>query len=133
MSKKSKIIIFVCTAAIVLFSYYSVKFFSALRRTPPLDIYSSFASGYLDEGHYAESIKYTNKALELDPDNPDLLNMLAVCYLYQGKFAEALPYLEKCVKLAPKYYQTFNNLGLVFQHARQFDEAKASFAAFQGT
>jgi putative PEP-CTERM system TPR-repeat lipoprotein len=56
----------------------------------------------MQEGHYATSESRFRKALELEPNNPAILNNLAWVLGKQRKDAAALEFSNKAIQLAPK-------------------------------
>ena len=56
---------------------------------------------YFVEGRYAEAETYLKVALETRPDEPALLNNLAICCYRQSRFKEALEYAEKALAKLP--------------------------------
>jgi len=50
------------------------------------------------------------KALELEPDNPEVLQGLGLFLVFRKRFAEAVPYLEKHLKLIPDDFQSLNGV-----------------------
>lgn len=52
-------------------------------------------------GNYASSRAYLSKALELAPENPDILNNLAYTHAAEGCFVRAMDSINKALKLEP--------------------------------
>nr|CAG4651727.1 EOG090X0439 [Triops cancriformis] len=50
---------------------------------------------------YADACKQFESALKLDPDNPMLLNNMAVCMLYTGRMKDAVALLEEAIGRRP--------------------------------
>jgi hypothetical protein len=59
----------------------------------------------LQEGRPADAISEFRAALALEPDRPDLNNLLGVAYLNQGQAGDALAHLERAVELGRAYTQ----------------------------
>ncbi len=55
-----------------------------------------------DEEDFEEALKMANKALELSPENPSLLDTLAHVHFGAGQYEKAVQVQEKAVRLAPR-------------------------------
>lgn len=78
----------------------------------------------LMEGEHDRAIERTRKALELNPNDADVLIDMATFCAYAGKAEEGLTYALKAFKLnphCPEYY--FDQLGQVYFDARQYESA----------
>ncbi|MBF2054435.1 MAG: tetratricopeptide repeat protein [Candidatus Sericytochromatia bacterium] len=70
---------------------------------------------------------FARKALQKDPQNPQLLNDAGLAYLLQGELATAEQYLQQAVRLAPANAVIHYNLGLVWLGRQNPAQARASF------
>lgn len=70
-----------------------------------------------------ESAKTYIAAMQLQPDNADVLHELAMVLQDLGAHEKALPLMQKAVILAPDRPEFFNDLGTVFQHRADFVKA----------
>lgn len=74
-------------------------------------------------GDYAEGMRQYLKALELDPENPALLNDLGWLSYKTHRYPEAVAALEKAAALDPHNPMIQTNLGLAYQKAGRADQA----------
>lgn len=74
-------------------------------------------------GQYQEAGKTYQAALQLQPDNSEVLHGLAMVLRALGASAEALPLMQKAVILTPDRADYFNDLGLLFQDRSDFNKA----------
>jgi len=65
------------------------------------DNYMDMAFLSMANGNYANALSSLQQALEASPDNPLVVNNIAVCYLYLGKLKEGLAFLESHVTSDP--------------------------------
>ncbi len=63
------------------------------------------------EGKIEEGLEYLKKALNIDPDNPNINFYIAVYYDDIGNWKKAKEYLEKAIKLNPDFADALNYLG----------------------
>ncbi|HSN90072.1 MAG TPA: tetratricopeptide repeat protein [Anaeromyxobacteraceae bacterium] len=80
---------------------------------------------YFDTRQPQKSIDAYAKALELGPDDPDVLTDQGVMQLELGKPDRAIANFEKASKLDPKHVKSVFNLGVVFAYHLK-DPAKAA-------
>jgi tetratricopeptide (TPR) repeat protein len=61
-------------------------------------------AGYIDrrQGHWAESTKNLERAIELDPQNASFLQQIALSYACLRRYADAKRALDRAVALTPK-------------------------------
>lgn len=64
------------------------------------------------------------KKLETDPDNPALIDDLAVGYDKLGRYDEGIAVLEKSLAAHPDRYETLANLATLLFHAGRLEESK---------
>ncbi|UCE12684.1 MAG: tetratricopeptide repeat protein [Candidatus Heimdallarchaeota archaeon] len=74
------------------------------------------------------AISYLKKALESDPQNPEIYRHLGLASFNLGQYEKALSYWTKAVELAPTNHQTLWNLGNLHEMEKRFDKA---FEAYQ--
>ncbi len=67
-----------------------------------------------DTNQHQRSIDAYARALELQPDNPDVLTDQGVMYRALGKFDLALANFQKAQKLAPTHMQSLINIAVVY-------------------
>jgi type IV pilus assembly protein PilF len=81
----------------------------------------------LQEGKSAQALGELLKAQELDPDDPQIHNVLGVVYLEKGMTAQAAEQFQKALALDPKYVEVRNNLGIAYLRAGKTQEAIREF------
>ncbi|MGE5538049.1 MAG: tetratricopeptide repeat protein [Gemmatimonas sp.] len=67
------------------------------------------------------------RALALDGDNVQALDLLGVVHAFQGRSDDAAAVLRRAVELAPDFAPALNHLGLVLKSRGQTDDAAACF------
>lgn len=72
---------------------------------PTLDEYARVGIAAIEEKRFDDAIEAFTRALELEPDRPDMNNALAMAYLHRGDAGNAIPPLERAVALAEPYDQ----------------------------
>jgi len=69
------------------------------------DLYGFLGGFYFDHKDYALAISSFNIALEIDPNNIDALNNIAVTFFSKTDYSEALKYYKKCLEVTPSELQ----------------------------
>ncbi|MDG0801183.1 tetratricopeptide repeat protein [Pectobacterium polaris] len=75
-------------------------------------------------GNYAESLKYINKSLDIQPDNADALYVKAELLYINKDNLVALDVLEYALKLTPDRSDFLSLQSRVFQSANKYDDAE---------
>lgn len=80
-----------------------------------------------DTNQAQKSIEAYAKALELKPDNADVLTDQGVMYRTLGQFDQALAAFEKAQKIDPKHMQSLINIAVVYDNdMKKTDKAVAA-------
>jgi tetratricopeptide (TPR) repeat protein len=58
-----------------------------------------------------EAMRHGERALQLKPDDPEILNTLAGVYIQAGKYQDAIGYCERAMRVAPLDSRAYSNLG----------------------
>ena len=74
-------------------------------------------------GHYKESLKYFNNALEIDPDNFDTILLIAETYFRTLQFDECIKYFEQYVETKKNQPLVFYHLALAYFKIGKYDES----------
>ncbi len=85
----------------------------------------------IEEGSYQKAVFFLQKALEKNPDYPDVNNLMGVALSLSGRYKEAVNYFEKAIKFNPEYIEghinyalTLNQLGEMEKAAKEFEVAE---------
>jgi tetratricopeptide (TPR) repeat protein len=76
------------------------------------------------QAYYELRIKDRLKKLEAKPDDPALIDDLAVGYDKLGRYDEGITVLEKSLAAEPDRYETLANLATLLFHAGRLEESK---------
>ncbi len=80
-------------------------------------------SAYLDQGQYEEALKYFDRALKIDPNDPYVLGYKGDALLDFGKFDEAVVIYKRALEIDPGDVITLANLGYTLSLLERYDEA----------
>lgn len=83
------------------------------REPANLKAWISLGNDYFDSRQPRKAVQAYGRALELEPDNPDVLTDQGIMYRALGWYDRALANFEKAQKLAPNHLQSLYNLGIV--------------------
>jgi len=89
--------------------------------------YTNLAAAYGNKKDYAQEIKYSQKALELDSHNALAMSNLGLAYAHQGDYAKAFEELTRALALNPHLSQTYNNFGFLHTQQKDYQKARAYF------
>lgn len=67
----------------------------------------------LQHGQFQSSVKHTQRALQIAPDNPYVEYVMGLTYVLQQQFKQARPFLEKSVSTDARQPNALNALGTV--------------------
>jgi superfamily I DNA/RNA helicase len=72
---------------------------------------------------FVESLKLFEKALELEPENPEIYYKIAnvYCYMFEGK-ETALNYYNHAIKIKPNLYLAYLDKSAVLRSLKRYDE-----------
>jgi len=79
------------------------------------------------EGKNEEAIEEYKKALEKDPEQPNILGNMADTYSKMGKEAEALEAFQKAIALKPDDAALYTNMGVVLSKMGKNAESQEAF------
>ena len=83
---------------------------------------------YFDSQQKVKAVEAYAKALQLRPDDPDVLTDQGILYRELGAFDQAIANFEKASKIDPKHLQSLLNLGLLYaQDMKDDNNAIASW------
>ena len=85
----------------------------------------------IEEGSYQKASFYLQKALDKNPDYPDVNNLMGVALSLSGRYREAVNYFERAIKANPEYIEghinyalTLNQLGEIEKAGKEFEIAE---------
>ncbi len=83
----------------------------------------------VEAGKTEDALTAFQKAVELDPEMPEVYNSLGGLWFHLGDMAKAEPALRNAIRLQPNYAEAHENLGNVLSATGRFDEARYHFEA----
>lgn len=83
----------------------------------------------VQEGKVDEGIRKLELALDLQPKNPTILNILGVAEMRRSKLSKAIDYFNRALALAPSYSDARNNRGVAYRQLGQKAMAETDFLA----
>ncbi|HXE97323.1 MAG TPA: tetratricopeptide repeat protein [Dongiaceae bacterium] len=79
-----------------------------------LNAWISLGNDYFDTEQAQKAINAYNKALEIEPNNPNVLTDQGVMFRKVGWYDKALANFEKANKIDPNHLQSIYNTGIVY-------------------
>jgi len=88
-------------------------------------------NAYFDSDLPTKAVKAYNKALEIDPNDPNVLTDQGVMFRRLGWYDRAIENFTKANKVDPSNYQSLYNLGIVYRYDLQdFAKAKEAWSRY---
>jgi tetratricopeptide (TPR) repeat protein len=81
----------------------------------------------LQSGRFADAERLYEKALAIEPSDPDVVHFLGLIAYWTRRYDLALTRLTKATQLAPGYAEAHNNLGILLLEMRKLDQAIQRF------
>lgn len=81
------------------------------------------ASAAIDRGDAGSALDFLNRIIEIEPDEPEVLNLMAVAHFYRQEYDTAKKYLLEVTENAPKLYKAWHNLGILAQIENDLEKA----------
>lgn len=95
-----------------------------------LQAWVALGNDYFDAQNPKKSIEAYNKALELKPDDPNVLTDQGVMFRALGFYDKALKNFERAYKVKPDHLQSLFNMGIVYlEDLKQPSKARTLFEA----
>jgi tetratricopeptide (TPR) repeat protein len=89
-----------------------------------LNAWILLGNDYFDTEQPQKAINSYGKALEIAPNNPNVLTDQGVMYRKMGWYDKALANFEKALKIEPNHLQSLYNMGVIFsEDLKQPDKA----------
>ncbi|AJE02596.1 tetratricopeptide repeat protein [Geobacter pickeringii] len=101
------------------------------REPGNLQAWVQLGNDYFDTDQPQKAVNAYGKALELDPNNPNILTDQGIMFKRVGWFDRAVANFEKAQKIDPKHVQSLYNLGVVYMDdLKQPDKAIAVWTRY---
>lgn len=81
----------------------------------------------VEEGKISEGLEKYKVALQLQPNNPTVHNLIGMAELHRGNAAKAVDSFNRALMLAPKYSDALNNRGAAYVQLGQLSQAESDF------
>lgn len=83
---------------------------------------------YLNDNNIQPAFVEFQKALELNPDDKEVLNGIGVIYLLKLEdYARAMEYFQRALKVDKNFPEASNNLGFTYEKTGKYGEAVAAY------
>ncbi len=82
---------------------------------------------YIHMNEPAKAVKFLDKAIELEPNNPEYWDQLGFAYFNQGNLLKSIDYFQKAINLDYKRKETLNRLSYSYMALGKQEEAKNGF------
>lgn len=92
-----------------------------------IDVRVRWAQEHIKNREYEEAKKPLTQALDINPDHPKILNLLAFVFQQQGETAIAEEYFERMLRADPSFAPGQNNYGIFLMYQGRYDEACKRF------
>ncbi len=102
---------------------------SQQRGKSPADIYVQLGIAYMREGQFATALQKLRRGLELDPNNANIHNVMALVYDQLDKTEKATSYFNSAVSLNPNDPYIRNARATHYCKLKQYAKADADFNA----
>ncbi len=114
-------LIFIILSIIIFFSFINV-FASGEDGRPLVDLLKQ-ADSSVKAGEFQEAIDLYLQALEISPDDVDILLHLGNLYLWTGEFEKAEKMLTRVINITPEYEDAYQSLSNVYLSQGMVQEA----------
>lgn len=82
---------------------------------------------FLGERNYTNALIELTEAVQLDPDNPEVLYNLGLAYLGKRRPDLSVKQFQRAIELKPNYSSARNDLGVAFIELKRWDQAIEQF------
>ena len=80
-----------------------------------------------NKGEFLRSVKASQKAAEINPDDPECYNNMGNTQLRLGLYNEAEDSYKRAIAIKPDYHEFHNNLGYIYAASNRLNEAIISY------
>lgn len=88
-----------------------------------LDVYKNLAFACMRIGHYDEALKYCMKSLEVEPDDPEIFELIGGVYAKKDEWDLSVEYFLKAIGFNPNSSQAYFNLGWAYENVGLIDKS----------
>jgi Flp pilus assembly protein TadD len=81
------------------------------------------ASAAIDRGDAGSALEFLSRIVEIEPDEPEVLNLRGVAYFYRQEYGKAKAYFDQVTVTAPRLYKAWHNLGILYQIEDELETA----------
>ncbi len=85
--------------------------------------YYKIGLSYLNSDNNSQALYYLNKAYEINPNDPEILNALGIAYSKVGEYEKAKKMFLKAIEKDPDRAETYTNLGALLAKEKQYEKA----------
>jgi type IV pilus biogenesis/stability protein PilW len=89
--------------------------------------HNKMGMAYLNEGKVQLAFVEFQKAIQMEPNNKEIVYNLGLVYFELEDYAKARQYFLKAVGLDPQFANAYNNLGATYMRLKQWNEAVEAF------
>jgi tetratricopeptide (TPR) repeat protein len=87
----------------------------------------NLAYDLVEQGRLDEAIAHCQKALRIDPNNPDAHNTLGVALFKKGRVEEAIGHYQEALRLEPSFAKAHFNFGEALETQEKLDESISQY------
>jgi len=95
-------------------------------------LHLQIGTGHLSHGNYPQALVELQKANELDPKNPVILNNLGLAYYVRGRLPQAETFFRSAIGCDSNFSEAKNNLGRALIDQGKLNEALQVLQAVEG-
>ena len=85
------------------------------------------AINFYENKEYDKAKKVCEDILDIQPDDLNATNLLAILNFHNKDFVQSIKFFEKAIEINPNISETYNNLGNVLKELGKHEEAKDCF------
>lgn len=115
--KKTGIILIFISLAIIMTGCAEDKAIKKRQSQAKQDLAKSF----LGQGNFTAGLNELLKAEELDPENAEIQNDLAIAYRFMDLHSKAITHFKKAIELRPDFSESYNDLGYTYLILSKWD------------
>lgn len=83
-------------------------------------LYYNIARDYFNNGKYDEAIEYSQKAIDLNPNNSQFYTGLGASYVRKKEYDKGIGCCQKAIELNSKDNNAYNNLGVAYIQKNEY-------------